>query len=193
MRMAPQQLVLPHIDQPTVGLAEESNREMFEVNDKVVHPIHGPGVIVDITQNALIDGYDQYYVIELVADERRLMIPVKNADEVGLRSVIDEEQLKRVRETLNAEPDKLPNNFKKRQAVLHDTLDEQTLLAVAAVVRDLVWRNREKRLPATDRKTLRRVKEMLAGEFALVDGIDVQEAMERIDATLAMGDDAEGM
>ena len=60
---------------------------MYKVGDKIVHPAHGAGVIAAIEQKDLLDEFNRYYVIELAAQDLRLMVPVRTAPDIGLRKV----------------------------------------------------------------------------------------------------------
>lgn len=160
---------------------------MFEIGDKVVHPHHGAGIVVGIEMRAISDHATEYYVIELAAGNRTLMIPVANAKHIGLRKVVKKSQLAIIRQALSAKPDSLPDDFKKRQEGLSERLKSGSLLAVAEVVRNLFWRDRVKKLSPSDMQMLDRAKEMLASELALAQSRQVDEVMEHIDATLEAG------
>ncbi len=88
----------------------------FDVGDKIVHPNHGAGIIAAIEQSAVLDEFSRYYVIELAAQEMRLMVPVTMATEIGLRSVAGERRARDILKILKSEPVALPDDFKQRQA-----------------------------------------------------------------------------
>lgn len=157
---------------------------MFEVGDKVVHPAHGAGVVAGIEEKELIDEFSQYYIIQLAATEMKLMIPVKTADEIGLRPVARPDRVKVIYETLRAEPRDLINDFKKRQSILIAQLKSGDILDVAEVVRDLFWRNEESPLSPTESRQLEGAQEQLAGELSLAESVDVEESLTRIQETL---------
>jgi len=157
---------------------------VFEIGDKVVHPHHGAGVVVGIEYRTIGDYDTEYYVIELTAGNRTLMIPVANADNLGLRKVIRKSQLSLIRQALRSQPDMLPDDFKTRQESLSERLKSGSLLAVAEVVRNLAGRDRVKKLSPSDMQMLDRAKEMLAGEMALAQSRQLDEVLEHINATL---------
>lgn len=157
---------------------------MFEVGDKVVHPAHGAGVIAGIEEKELIDEFTQYYIIELAATEMKLMIPVKTADEIGLRPVARPAQVETIYKTLRAEPRDLVNDFKKRQAILIEQLKSGDVVDVAEVVRDLYWRDVESPLSPTETRQLEGAKQQLAGELSLAEDVEVEESVAQIDKIL---------
>jgi len=157
---------------------------MFEVGDKVVHPSHGAGIIAGIEKPASLEGFGRYYVINLASGERRVMVPVERADSLGLRRAIDKRIVPKVYAALSSQPDELPNNFTQRQTGLTNELKSGDVLRVAEMVRNLFWRSQRKRLSASDQELYLRAKEMLAGELALTQGVEVSEAVSRIESEL---------
>ena len=62
---------------------------MFKIGDKVVHPMHGAGIIRDIVSERVGGVTQDYYVFTMPMGGLLLKIPVANSDMVGLRSVVD--------------------------------------------------------------------------------------------------------
>jgi CarD family transcriptional regulator len=159
----------------------------FEVGDKIVHPAHGAGVIAAIEQSEVLDEFSRYYVIDLAAQDMRLMVPVRTAKEIGLRSVAGARKSKTVLKILEEDPEELPDDFKKRQALLTDRLRTGEAEELAAVVRDMAHRSQKKTYSPTEARLYEQARGMLAGEMALAQGKSVNDALEQIDA-LIVGD-----
>lgn len=157
---------------------------MFEVGDKVVHPAHGAGVVARIEEKELLEGFTSYYIIELAATDMKLMIPVRTAEEIGLRPVARPAQIEAIYRTLQSEPRDLINDFKKRQALLTEQLKSGDIVDVAEVVRDLYWRNLASQLSPTESRQLESAKQQLAGELSLAEDIAVEESLAQIDRLL---------
>ena len=160
---------------------------MFDTGDKVVHPIHGAGLVKGIKKQDLLEQYHRYYVIDLTVDDRTLMIPVSNAEEIGLRSISQQAALSRVWHTLDATAKTLPDDYKKRQARIEEKLKTGEVIKVAEVIRDLSARKREDRLTSFDTRLLERAEQFLAGEVALVEEVQVGEAERMISETVDNG------
>ena len=156
---------------------------MFAVRDKVVHPQHGAGTIIGFKDDVL-KGFGRYYVIDLAAYERIVMIPIDGADDIGLRQVSAPTVLTSVFETLTASPTLLPGNYTERQANIGERLKTGDIIEVAGVVRDLAWHSRYKKLTTVDSSLFDQARKFLASELALVQDIDVDEAMGWVDCTL---------
>jgi CarD family transcriptional regulator len=157
------------------------NVDGFEVGDKIVHPSHGAGIIAAIEQKEVLDEFSRYYIIELAAQDMRLMVPVRMADEIGLRSVAGDKRSKELLKILQGDPDDLPDDFKKRQSHLSDRLREGDAVSLAEVVRDMAHRSIEKTYSPTEARLYDQARNMLGGELALAQGIEVAAALEQIE------------
>ena len=160
---------------------------MFDIGDKVVHPTHGAGQVTGIEKQDLLEQYQRYYVIDLAVDGRTLMIPVSNAEEIGLRSVSQETALSKVWRTLSRTGEELSDDYKKRQERIREKLKTGDVIKVAEVIRDLSTLKREDHLTSFDTKLLERAQQFLASEVALVEEVQVSEAERMIYETLDNG------
>lgn len=153
----------------------------FDVGDKIVHPNHGAGVIAAIEQSAVLDEFSRYYVIELAAQDMRLMVPVTMAGEIGLRSVAGERRARDILKILKSEPVALPDDFKARQAQVIGRIREGQAEALAEVVRDMARRSVDRTYSPTESRLYDQARTMLAGELALARGLPVEEVLAKID------------
>ena len=160
---------------------------MFDIGDKVVHPTHGAGLVKGIKEQDLLEQFHRYYVIDLVVDDRTLMIPVSNAEEIGLRSISQKPVLSQVWHTLDATAETLSDDYKKRQKRIQEKLKTGDAIKVAEVIRDLSALKREDHLTSFDTKLLERAQQFLASEVALVEGVQVGKAEQMISETLDNG------
>lgn len=159
----------------------------FSVGDKVVHPQHGPGQIVTVDHRELVEGFEHYYVVELLKNESILFIPIRKMDELGVRPVMSQAKLTLVLTILREVPQRLSKDFKVRQARVREELATARPTKVAEAVRDLTGRRQRSHLTPVDTRLLKRCRELLAAEIAAVNGIDVIYAHHTIDAALKAG------
>ncbi|MEA3406886.1 MAG: CarD family transcriptional regulator [Chloroflexota bacterium] len=158
---------------------------MYAVGSKVVHPYHGAGTIVRIQEKSIGDSTNFYYVIDTVPSPRemRLMVPVDDAERVGLRRVGEASRLREMLSVLTKHPseDEVETDFRARKATMTERLRSGQFAEVVKVVRELFAMSMHRSLGTTDRRFLEQGKEMLAGELALAANIDREEAMEEIE------------
>lgn len=154
------------------------------IGDTVMYPKHGVGEITGIENVDLVDGYADYYVIEIPTKRMTVRIPIEKLDDLGVRPTMREAKLARVLETLSKEPTDLPKNNKKRQDGLRDKLGSGFPVKVAEAVRDLSWRKETAHLTKVDTDLLTWGKELLVGEIASVTDTDVLEAQQVVETVL---------
>ena len=61
---------------------------MFQVGDKIVHPMHGAGIIDSIVQKKVNGVVRDYYILKLPVGGMLVMIPTANSEEIGVRPVV---------------------------------------------------------------------------------------------------------
>lgn len=156
----------------------------FCVGDKVMHPRLGAGGVTGEQHRELVDGFEHYYVIQLLSTRATVYVPVSKVDELGVRPIISRAQIVQVFKTLRGEPNLLSKNHKERQALVQEQLETCQPVLVAEAIRDLTWRKRRKHLTMKDEHLLRRGLKLLAGEMALATDTQISEAQETIEVAL---------
>lgn len=162
---------------------------MFSTGDAIVHPTRGVGVVIDIQEREWQGSNSQYYQIELLGREPslQLMVPIEEADELGIRRAIQRSEVGEVWDVLLSEPEDLPANHKTRHALLTDRLHTGDVFQIAQVLRDLSRRQRDQdHLTTRGRRIYKDALTFLAGEIAAAEEIDVAEAEIRIREKLRM-------
>ena len=60
----------------------------FEIGDKVIYPNHGLGVVQKIESRTIMGTTCGFYQLRMVSNETTVLVPVENADSVGLRKAV---------------------------------------------------------------------------------------------------------
>ena len=159
---------------------------MFEVGDKVFHPVHGAGSVVEVKERRSLGRAKRYYSIELLSQPKTLlMVPVASADKIGLRSSLPQTELDQVWGVLRATPQSLPTDHEQRYEVLRDRMRGGDILQIAAALRDMAWREeRERRLTKQGKRLYDESLMLLAGEVAIALDSDLSAAEAPIGETL---------
>jgi len=169
----------------------ESQRDgavfMYAVGSKVVHSFHGAGTIVSIQQKRIDDKSRTYYVIDLVGKPMQLMVPVKLAEDGRLRPVGKQANLRRVLAARCGAPaeEEIPQDYRARKKVMSARLKSGSFEEVVSAVSALFLLRSRRSRGMTDRRMLADGKDLLAGELALTSGLELSEAMETIEESLA--------
>ncbi len=156
---------------------------MFKLGDKVVYPMHGAGVIETVELKEILGEIKSYFVLKMPIGEMKLMIPVDNVNNIGLRNIIDEDLVEGIYNILKQAAVLNDSNWNKRYRDNMIKMKTGDIIAVAQVVRDLTYRDKEKGLSTGEKKMLVSAKQMLVSEISLStdsDSNNIQEYIENI-------------
>ena len=143
---------------------------MFAVGNKVVYPMHGAAIIKDVEKRKL-DGADtNYFILEMLSSDMKVMIPANNLERVGVRHIVAKSMLTKVEKVLKDRP---VNHMKeitwnRRFNIYVDKLKTGDILEVADVVRTLAVQEEDKKLSTGERRLLNTAKQILLSEVMLV-------------------------
>ncbi len=73
---------------------------MFKVGDLAVYPAQGVGVIEAIENREVMGKNQPFYIMKIMGNGMKIMIPTNSAKAVGLREVILEKEIPKVFEIL---------------------------------------------------------------------------------------------
>lgn len=154
---------------------------MYLVGDKVVHPMHGAGVIRDIVEERLAGQRKSYYVFSLPVGELVLKIPTESCEKIGIRSLSTSEAIAALIGKIPQLSVEMTVNWNQRYRENMDRLKSGQLVEVAQVIKALMWRDRDRGLSNGERKMLHSAKQILLSEVVLVNGTDYKETEQQID------------
>lgn len=140
---------------------------MFHVGDKVVYPMHGAGIIEAIEEKEVLGEKRKYYVMRLPIGNMRVMVPITNGSNLGLRQVISNEEAEMVMAVLHEQEDVATTNWSLRYRQHMEKIKSGNVFEVAEVVRNLSLRERDKGLSTGERKMLDNARQILISELAL--------------------------
>lgn len=158
---------------------------MFHVGDKIVHPMHGAGVVDSIVTKKVNGVVRDYYILKLPVGGMLVMIPTENSDEIGVRPVIEPEQADRVIAAIPSIQVDADPNWNRRYRENMARLKSGDLLEVARVVKGLILRDGERGLSTGERKMLHSAKQILISEIVLSESTSYEEVERRINRALA--------
>ena len=148
---------------------------MYEVGDMVCYPMHGAGIIVDIEEKDILGKKEKYFIVKIPIGSMKVMIPVKNAEKRGIRSIIEKDKLKDVLEVLKQKPTEMSSNWNKRVRDNTAILKEGDIFEVAKVYRNLKSLDEQRNLSTGEKKILHDTKNILMSEMILSSGKSYEE------------------
>jgi transcriptional regulator, CarD family len=157
---------------------------VFDVGDKVVYPHHGAAVVERREEREVFGQRREYLVLTLAYGDLTLMVPADNVDEVGLREVINDEEVEEVFAVLRKKEARMPTNWSRRYKNHVEKLKSGDIYQVAEVVRNLSIRDRDKGLSAGEKRMLTRARQVLVSELTFAIGVSESEAEQKLNDAL---------
>lgn len=160
----------------------------LRIGDKVVHPLHGAGIVKDMRSITLNGVTRDLYIVEIPHTKQQVFLPTTEVDAHPLRRVISAEGLPALAEVLAAGPQPLPEKSSFRFTWCSAHLRFAQPLALAELVRDLSAILRANDRPRVgDQQVWERARELLCAEWALAADISFEAAETRINRALTEG------
>lgn len=159
---------------------------MFQIGDKIFYPAQGGGVIQTIEEKEVFGETQMYYSISMPHRNMQVMIPVSKTEQLGIRRIVEPQQLDELLTTFHQGESDLSGN--------DNQLDRKNMLKIrsgniyegAEVIRDLVRISAKRKLGTTRKNMLDNARQILISEIALVKGIPEQQAVDLIDRVINM-------
>lgn len=158
---------------------------MFQIGDKVVHPMHGAGIVDSIVQKKVDGVMRDYYIMKLPSRSMVVMIPTENCEEIGVRPVVDREQADRVLAAIPSIQVEMTANWNHRYRENMERMKSGDLLEVARVIKGLTVRDTKRGLSTGERKMLHSARQILISELVLSKSLSYEAMEEALDHALA--------
>jgi CarD family transcriptional regulator len=140
----------------------------FKIGDKAVHPSHGLAEVTAIETRDFGGTSALYYILRILDNGMKVMVPLSAATQVGLRYAMSELQANEVLETMRAREvavDLQP--WSRRFRAYTDMIKSGSPHEVAKVLRDMHRLRFDKDLSFGERRLLDQAKSLLVKELAL--------------------------
>jgi CarD family transcriptional regulator len=144
-----------------------SKSKSFIVDQKVVYPSQGVGVIKSIVNKKFKDSKIPYYIIYLEVTDMTIMVPVDKAVELGIRPTVSRDEANKALELLSEDYDPIPTDWKMRYQMNLDLLKKGSIRDIASIVRSLYHRSKVKELPIQERKLYDSAMRLLEDEVTI--------------------------
>lgn len=151
---------------------------MFHTGDKLAHPGHGGCIISDICTQTRGGTATRYLILIPQNDPGiKIMVPVENAEKVGLREIISAETADRLLDSFSHDDHTAvyENDFAKRRKDYQEILRTGTLQSLVSLIQELMS---QPKLNNGDKEMLPKAQKKLFSEIALAKGIEFQRVLE---------------
>ena len=160
---------------------------MFEIGEYICYPMHGAGKVEAIEEREVLGACGIYYVLFFYCDKIKIMVPVEKACEIGLRKIIQKNEIPTVFEAMRLEPVEEDSNWNRRYRQNLDKLREGSPASIAEVLKSLTARDARRGLSAGEKKMLVNARRFLLGELFLAGGGSEEELNVKIDECISQG------
>lgn len=143
---------------------------MFHIGDKIVYPMHGAGIIVDIEEKKILGELHSYYVMQISVSDMKVMLPVNNTENIGIRKVVSEDAATDAIAYFQSCGEDFNDNWNQRYRDNIEKLKNGSIMDVATVAKTLLLRDKRKSLSNAERKMLSNAKNILISELVLAKG-----------------------
>jgi CarD family transcriptional regulator len=157
----------------------------FQVGDKVVYPNHGIGIVDQISTRTIGFQIERFYLLTIKASSLKVMVPCGNAGQVGLRSMVKQDEVDGIFHFLSEGVCSSNADWKERYREHLEKMRAGSLMEVAEVLKSLLVLHQKKALGFREQKMLEKARYLLVNEMAQATGQDDNAIDEDVLASLA--------
>ncbi len=156
---------------------------MFIIDQIVVYPSHGVGKIERIETKTIGDNSIEFYIVRIISNNMTLMVPLKNAETLGLRTITDRANAEAILEELLAESTLTIHsgqNWNRRYREYSENLKSGDIAVIAQVFKALIVIGKEKELSFGEKRLLEQSSDLICAELAYAldeEGIHVKKTL----------------
>lgn len=164
--------------------AAKQDVQEFNVGDLAVYPAHGVGRI-DAIESRVINGEKHdFYILKVLENGMVIMVPTWNVEQVGLRGIIDEEEIPKVYEFMKQKKEVTSETqtWNRRYREYMDKIKTGSLYDVAEVFRDLSLLKTTKELSFGERKLYDTAQVLLVKELSTAGKTDEESIISKIES-----------
>ncbi len=156
----------------------------FKSGDFVVYPTHGVGQIKGVETQEIAGQELQLFVVEFAKEKMTLRVPVTKAKTSGLRRLSSRKVMDSALKTLKGRSRVKRTMWSRRAQEYEAKINSGDPVSIAEVVRDLHRNAGQPDQSYSERQIYQAAFERLVREFAAIERIDEETAVERLEKVL---------
>ncbi len=156
----------------------------YKVGEKVIYPNQGVGVIEEISIKDIAGQSEKFYMLRLMSNNSKVMIPISNAENVGIRRLCEPKQVKKLFAILREDLHEHNPDWKNRYKNNVEKMNSGSIFEVAKVLKTLFFLSFQKSLSFREKKMFDRARQLVVSEIATVQDRPMTEVEESVDKEL---------
>ena len=156
----------------------------FKVGDKAVYPGQGVGIMLPIEHKDVAGQRQSFYVLRILDNNMKIMIPINKVNQVGLREIINDHDVRQVYSILKEKDISVDSTtWNRRYREYMEKIKTGSVFEIAEVLRDLYLLKGDKDLSFGERKMLDTARSLLIKELSLAkecDEAEIESDLKRI-------------
>ena len=157
---------------------------MFSPEQLVVYPAQSVGVVERIEKQS-VGGFEiELYIVRILDNNITLMVPVKNASNVGLRTLSSSEECDLIFESLKDRSTfkgYTGQNWNRRYREYSERIKSGTLSDTSSILKELLLISRIKDLSFGEKRLLEQAMSLVSMEIACVKGLRQEDVQQKIE------------
>ena len=118
----------------------------FKINQKVVYPSQGVGIVKEVFEKTFKDETVPYYKIYIEASDMVVMVPVANAENLGIRQIVSAKEAQEALNLLSDDFEPITSDWKLRYQMNLDLLKKGTVKDIATILERKLYDSAKKLL-----------------------------------------------
>jgi CarD family transcriptional regulator len=157
----------------------------FKTGDMAVYPAHGVGEVEGIESREILGHKQRVYVLRILDNGMKIMIPTDKVETVGLREVIPRSKVKQVYKILKEKNGTTSRSqtWNRRYRDYMEKIKTGSIFDIAEVLRDLYLLKFDKDLSFGERKMLDTARNLLIKEISVARNVKekvIEKELEKI-------------
>ena len=137
----------------------------LSVGQKVAYPNQGICLVENIEQKRIGETFVKFYTLRILSDNSTILVPMLNAETVGIRPIITTRQYRQLVDRLAADFDEISTDWKARSREFNDKLQSGDVFEAADVLKKLTFLSHEKKLSLREQTFLDKARFLIVSEI----------------------------
>lgn len=159
---------------------------MFQVGDKIFYPMHGAGTIEAVEEKEVLGKNKLYYILNIPGVKMKIMIPMDNVSNLGIRQVVEPVTIEDVLRSINlgnTDPN-IYENPRYCRDLNKKKIKSGDIYKGTEIIRDLTRKGLKCKLGAEDTNMLNSARQIFISELMQVKGFAHDQAVNLLDEVL---------